>query len=169
MSFLIAILISVHGFFPLQTPGVLATPVSLSVEAGVLLRNGDLKRVARTPLMLLNEDFGAALLRAYPKGKRSVYLQGQVYLATKKFQEVGGKVGKEQAAAVLQINEFIKAHTVATAITDFDGKATIPAPPGDYFLFGVFEIGDEAAIWNVPVQLQDGNKSVVLDQNNTVK
>ena len=47
-------------------------------------------------------------------------------------------------AEAVEMDEFLKAHTVATAMTDFDGKATVAiTPPGAYFVFCVFELGDK--------------------------
>src|SRR5207247_1975623 len=80
----------------------------LSIEAGVLLRNGEIRRVARTPLILLNADFAEKLLQVFSQGKRNAYLQGQVYLSKKRFMQMAGKTDKQ----VAEMDEFVKAHTV---------------------------------------------------------
>jgi hypothetical protein len=37
-------------------------PAQLSIEAGVVMKSGDVKRVARTEFLLLDADFGAMLV-----------------------------------------------------------------------------------------------------------
>jgi hypothetical protein len=138
-------------------------PAELSIEAGVLLRSGDIKRVARTPVVLLNADFGEKLLQVRPKGLRNVQLQAAAYLASKRYLEMARK---PLTSDVLQMDDFLNASTVATAVTDFDGKATISVPPGEYFVFSVFELADKYIVWSVPVHLKAGTNAIVLDQNN---
>ena len=59
MSFMVALVVWAQVAAPApQQAEAAAAPTELSLEAGVLLRNGDVKRVARTPVMLLNADFG---------------------------------------------------------------------------------------------------------------
>ena len=51
---------------------------------------------------------------------------------------------------------------VATAVTDFDGKTTVQAPPGDYFVFGTFDTGRNSVVWIVPITLKSGKNAIVL-------
>jgi hypothetical protein len=143
------------------------TPAELSVQAGVVLRNGEIRKVARTPLVLLNADFASRLLEVYSKGVRDAGLQGGLYMATKHLIAMGQRPGSEPEKKVQQMDDFVKTHTVATAITDFDGKATIQAPPGDYCLYAYFETG--LALWSVPVTIRTGKNEIILDHNNTAK
>ncbi|HXG69775.1 MAG TPA: hypothetical protein VNJ04_04085 [Gemmatimonadaceae bacterium] len=164
MALLALVLISAQlAGAPIQEPQAGAT-AELSIEAGVQLRNGDVKRVARTLITLLDADFGDKLLAVHPTGIRNVQLQTALYLTTKRLAEMERKPSSEQTR---QMGEFLKTHTIASAMTDFDGKAIISAPPGKYFVFCAFELGAQYVVWSVPVELKSGKQAVILDHNNT--
>jgi hypothetical protein len=60
----------------------------------------------------------------------------------------------------------MKEHTIASAMTGFDGKAVLQAKAGDYILFCDAE---SDVVWHTPVHLKPGNNPVFLDQNNLLK
>jgi hypothetical protein len=66
-----------------------------------------------------------------------------------------------------KMQDLIKAHTVMTAITGFDGKGNWESvPPGEYHIFGSAELLNCFVIWNLKITMTSGTKKVVLDQNN---
>jgi hypothetical protein len=54
------------------------------------------------------------------------------------------------------------------ALIDSSGRATItpPVPPGRYFVSGTARSHDSVLVWDIKVDLKQGDNSVVLDQSN---
>jgi hypothetical protein len=150
-------------------------PADVSIEAGLVLPNGDVRRLARTPLVLLDADLGSQLSqqaqRQHPRRRISndpgVYLR--LFLALRDLAATGGSLSVTDVQYVYEAGAFIKAHTVESVTTDFDGKATFQTRPGDYFLFCSLPSEGKDIVWHLPVHLRSGKNSLVLDQNNLVK
>lgn len=139
----------------------------LSLEAGVLLRNGDLKKVPRTQFLVLDADMSVPLKSGFPLGgstKASWNVMTAFRNAPRQDKMTAETRGKIQA-----VDDFIKSHTITTITTDFDGKASAKLPPGDYFVFGTFGLAAETVLWNVPVHALAGANSLILDHNNAVR
>lgn len=63
----------------------------------------------------------------------------------------------------------MKAHAVAVAKTDLNGKGTFPAvPAGTYYLVGAGAANNQPVLWNLKVALKPGGSSALLDQRSAV-
>ena len=146
---------------PVQTP-----PSELAVEAGVWLNNGDIRRAAaRMPLTLLDADFGA-LLTSGTRQNMKIELMMWRAMRSVPANEATDQWEPEMRVRIESYEAFLKQHTVATATTDFDGKAIINAAPGKYFLFAFYDVLQNTVVWNLPVQLPGRRTTLVLDNGN---
>ena len=156
-------------------PHVEVAPAEVSIDAGLVLKDGGVRRPARVPIILLDADLGSQLSqqtqRQHPHRRISndagVYLR--LFLALRDLAATGGTVSITDVQYVYEAGAFIKAHTAKSVTTDSDGKATLQTRPGDYFLFCSLPSEGKHIVWHLPVHLRSGKNSVVLDQNNLVK
>jgi hypothetical protein len=139
-----------------QTPTRLST---LSIEAGLIYSNDDVKPVARTTFYLLDEDL-LVILKSIGIGGvgGSPIVLGSALDFKRAFDK--SAYGKIKAA--------IEPHIVATIITGFDGKAKFEAlEPGTRFVYGEFRSGQSLVVWNARVVLRAGvNETLTLDNSN---
>lgn len=144
---------------------------SLSVEAGLIYKSGDVKPAARVKLYLLDDDLGSILHAAnipLPKsfGASEKSPQQQmiyVYAFAVKFRDL-----PEFAAFYDKAAKEIEKHAIASNSTDFSGKAAFESlPPKTYYLMGGSQAGQSVVVWNLKIELKNGKNSVTLDNNNT--
>lgn len=114
------------------------TTCTLSIEAGVIFKSGDVKPVARTEFYLSNKSF-ASVLRELEKSrgteKKEDETDSSVLLGFALSVDLihdGGLTDK----GIAGFNEDVatlKKHVLASTISDFSGKATFkPLAPGTY-------------------------------------
>lgn len=141
---------------PTPTPIPLST---LSIEAGLIYNNGDVKPVARTTFLLLDDDLLTILK---PFGETPGTLGSKLdFLKT--FSD-----SPKTKADYDQLKAAIQSHVIATATTDFSGRAKFESlTPGTRFVYGEFHVGSDRVAWNVRVELEAGkNTALTLDNNN---
>lgn len=142
---------------------------TLSIETGLVLRSGDIKRVPRTQFHLLDESFANILNNSNfsydnyeassNKDKSLVYSN---YLLNKKYIALDKNQKNYDRAWAL-----IKPHITQTVITDFNGKATFKSiKSGKFYLVGDTMINNSQVIWDYEVNLKSGKNTVTLDQDN---
>ncbi len=156
---------------PTATPTPAPTPTigSLSVEAGLIYESGDVKPVARTTFILLDEDLRIILK---PFGETPGTLGSMMDLLRHISEGSSTTIDKEHQekarAEYSQIKSAVESHIVATATTDFSGKAKFESlAPGIRFVYGEFRVGDERVAWNVKVELAAGkDAALILDNSN---
>jgi hypothetical protein len=141
----------------------------LSIEAGLVYRSGDVKPVARTTFYLLDAHPGTVLREAGirpsdtsssnpddPDGLASLLGLAIVY----------ADLPSEQSFLSAAMTA-LKPHIVQSIATDFTGKAQFAsAPAGTYYLMGASKTPRGMAFWNLKVELNSGQNSITLDQNN---
>lgn len=159
---------------------------ALALEAGLILRSADVKPVARTDFFLLNRnleiileqsDYMAELPKDTKKVLDSMLTTSQKHVGVltmlvkfsgddeRKDVEVLTRFRYSIGRAVAATRPF----AVRSATTDFQGKARfIDVPPGSYYLFGYSNVGSSGAVWNVKIDIQPGENSVILDNNNAI-
>lgn len=148
-----------------------ASPGTVSVEAALVYRSGDVKPVARTIFYLLDEDLAKILRNA---GLKTVglsasrgdtdYLLLFTYGLAMTYPSNSDYVNFYPLA-----RDAVQSHLKYKATTDFKGQAQFEdVKPGSYFVYGVTETVKGFALWNLPVEVKSGNLKVVLDQNNAV-
>jgi hypothetical protein len=144
---------------PSAAPSPTPAAASLSIEAGLIYNSGDTKPVARTQFFLLDEDLRAIL---------------------KPFGETPGTLGSKMdflyafsdstksKAEYDRIKAAVESHVIATATTDFNGKAKLTdLVPGTRFVYGEFHVGSNRVAWNLKVELKAGAEtSIILDNSN---
>lgn len=146
---------------PIQTPAPTPTPLStLSIEVGLIYDNGDVKPVARTTFYVLDEDM-SVILKSVPDlidAERRSLLGPLLQLL----------IDTNDKAKYDAIIAAIKSHTVASATTDFGGKAKFSSlQPGVRFLYGEFNAGRNYAVWDMKIELKVGdNLALTLDNKN---
>ncbi len=75
------------------------------------------------------------------------------------------KLDPEKAPELPGFMDRAKGESLTSVETGFDGKARLgPVPAGDYLLFNDFESG--WSFWAVPVRLNPGENSLILDNKN---
>lgn len=163
-----------------------ATKGNLSIEAGVIVKSGDVKTVARTQFYLLDKDLETILREAGIKNFVSGNSGGE---------QVSGIIGQDAGLLgsrlprqelsysrsyamwsrfpnlygedLTKAQEALKPHIVATITTDFSGKGSASQiKSGNYHLVGTYRITNQAVFWYLPVEIKSGNQSLVLDNNN---
>lgn len=148
-----------------------ASPSTLSVEAALVYRSGDVRPVARTKFYLLDSHPGDLLIQAGVKEtdprNSSLNLNNRDNMAWRLgLAMTHTSLPSEQAfleAGLLAL----AGHIVQVAETDFGGKAQFTSvAPGSYYLMGVVEQQRNMVFWNMGVELKPGQNSITLDQNN---
>jgi hypothetical protein len=121
---------------------------TLSIEAAVIYESGDVKPVARTQFILLDEDLNT-ILKPFPRfWKQTDSLL--LFLSSLELEELELSLygdtrpgTTEVRAEIEQVQKAIAALTVATVTTDFGGKATFEGlAPGRRFIYGRFKAGN---------------------------
>jgi hypothetical protein len=155
--------VSVNGQKNKKTP-VTKKPVTsqkgtLSIEAGLVFKSGDVKPVARVEFYLLNKDLNSVLEEANIQSESGMNLVSTLALAL--------SYPNFHQDTVEKAITSIKFHSVSSAITDFQGKATFrPVKTGNYYLYGFAKAGNSKVLWNLNVSLKNGQNSITLDNNN---
>jgi hypothetical protein len=139
---------------------------NLSIEAGLVFKNGDVKPVARVEFHLLDADLESIIrdsgLKLGQYDDTYIDRYASLEFATRQYGVVTTQLKQAQAA--------IKSHIVASVTTDFSGKGKFPTiKTGKYYLYGVGGTAQQAAIWNLSVEIKAGNQSITLDNKNTAK
>jgi hypothetical protein len=137
---------------------------TLSLEAGLVFKSGDIRPVARTEFHLLDESLAKILRDAgvQPRaGDTDASDRGIIFsygLARKYGAESNFPAG---------VQEAVNKHLVQTTTSGFDGKGKFnPVPPGTYYVFAMTSTPKGFVIWNVKVELNSAEASITLDQNN---
>jgi hypothetical protein len=148
---------------PKAQPSATPTPTplsTLSIEVGLVYKNGDVKPVARTRFYLLDED-----LRVIFKTLGvDIGGSGPVFL--------GSKIAFERAinknATNEKTNAAIAPHIIDSVVTDFSGRAKFEAlTPGIRFVYGEYQVGRENIAWNTRIEVRAGaDAELVLDNSN---
>ncbi len=137
----------------------------LSIEAAIVYSYGGVQPVARTEFMLFVEN-PDVLLAEISKPDEN----GRQLNTTNLFGSVGGNIyvnGRGDEGQVAYKHLIQK--RVQSVTTDFTGKATFkPVIPGQYYIFGVTATRGGVAVWNIPIQIEIGENSLTVDQNNAV-
>lgn len=61
----------------------------------------------------------------------------------------------------------IKSHTVASGTTDFSGKLELrDLKPGSYFVYAMTQTRGGHALWNIPIEIKTGRKTLTIDSTN---
>lgn len=153
-----------------QSPKPKPTPVSpsptpaplgkLSVEAGVVFKNGDTKPVARTIFYLLDENVLGA---KYDSCAKDPLCLGSFIANVRAHEQLDRDTGRPFTS----LEDQLAPHVVATATTSFDGRAVFePLSPGKRFLYGAFRVGDQYIAWNVEVEIVSGRElDLILDNS----
>jgi hypothetical protein len=158
---------------------------SLSIEAALVFKSGDVKPVARTEFFLLNKDFDAILQESNfaselppnlkePTSKISRIQAFSMFVRTTKeaerTQDDSAERTKGLDAVELAVAKALTAtrpHIVYTTTTDFQGKAQFTeVKAGEYYLFGYTKVGKTVVVWNLKTVVKSSQNSVTLDQNN---
>jgi hypothetical protein len=155
---------------PKAAPSPSPTPIplsTLSIEAGLVYNNGDVKPVARTKFYLLDEDL-AITLKPFDETPGTVGSELDLERTISTSESIDEEHRAKAKAKYDQIIAAIAAHTVATVTTDFSGKAKFESlTPGTKFLYGEFHIGKQRIAWNAQVDLKPGaDTALTLDNNN---
>lgn len=153
---------------PSATPVPTPTPLStLSIEAGLVYNNGDVKPVARTTFHLLDEDL-RIILKPFDERPGSLSSRMDSLKATSGDDSIEESYREKARVKYSGIKSAIQSHIIATAVTDFSGKAKFESlTPGTRFVYGEFRIGASRITWNAKAELKAGaDTALTLDNNN---
>jgi hypothetical protein len=163
---------------------------TVSIEAALVYKSGDVKPVARTEFMLLDKSleeilkesgFVSSINEVVSNNNKGAVQIGNIPLVSlfgvilqtsedkdRGVNEEQRKIRKDLRTALQTALAGVPKHTVYSTKTDFQGKAEIQnVKPGEYYLFGTTEPGVNARVWNVKTLVKEGQNSVLLDQDNT--
>jgi hypothetical protein len=151
------------------------TQSTLSIEAGLVYKSGDVKPVPRSEFYLLDDDAEKILKEAKieKKGKLRNWKEVSLlnaYAAAKLCVRrlTRCPVLKESWDLAHDADNALKAHIIKSATTGFDGKASFEAvPAGTYYVMGVYLRDESFVSWNVKVELKSEAQQMILDQNNS--
>lgn len=139
----------------LQQPAL----ATLSIEAGLVFDNGDVKPVARTKFYLLDEDLALILSSiGVTLGGGTPITRGSHIQFERAFNE---GINQKMVAAIAP-------HILSEVTTDFSGKAKFESvPPGVRFVYGEYSVERSLVLWNTRVELKPGTKvTLTLDNSN---
>lgn len=152
-----------------QPQSIVPQSSNLSMEAGLVFRSGDIKPVARTTFYLLDKHPGTILKEAgvKPADKGQMDLEDPEKLMFSLGLAIRYAELPSEQPFLATAMEALKPHIIQTVTTDFGGKAQFSSlAAGNYYLMGVAHTPKGMAVWNLKVQLNPGQNSVTLDQNN---
>jgi hypothetical protein len=133
----------------------------LSFETGLVFKSGDVKPLARSTFYLLDDNLENILRNAGFQPESDLSLLNSLGMA------YYGRELEKYRTTYDKAMEAMKPHIVATVTTDFNGKAQFSAvPEGTYYLMGIGQLYKQVVLWNLKVDLNSGQNSVTLDQNN---
>jgi hypothetical protein len=134
---------------------------ALSFDTGLVFRSGDVKPLARSTFYLLDDDLENVLRNAGFLPETGLSLLNSLGMA------YYGRELEKYRASYEKAMEAMKPHIVTTVTTDFNGKGHFAAvPSGNYYLIGIGQLYKQVVVWNLKVNLNPGENSVTLDQNN---
>ena len=163
-----------------------------AIEAGLVMRAGNVRPVARTEFRLVRKSVAALLLQNDPEGLSHHAGSSRLVAAGRLSKEDAEKLDADmemnsyctvlrghgnifankpgRLEALLAAMPVIKTNTVQTVQTDFAGKALFRnVPGGNYWLSGCYSVAPNESAWNVPIRVVAGvTKSIILDQDNAV-
>lgn len=148
---------------------------TLSVEAGLVYKSGDVKPVARNEFYLLDDD-AEKILRDAGIEKRGRLRRWKEVSFVNSYAAAKLCVSRVTRCPALKdswdfardADNALKSHVIKTVTTGFDGKASFePVPAGTYYVMGVYLREDSFVSWNVKVELKSESQQVILDQNNS--
>ena len=146
---------------------------TLSLEAGLVYRSGDVKPVARARFFLVNQNPGIILQRGGLYTPSVGGIGGGSTDPSKLALAVGMALAymdlelPEQQRFLLSALETLTPHIVESLQTDFSGKAEFsPHSTGSYYLMGVTKTPRGLSFWNVRIELRPGSNQIMLDQDN---
>jgi len=143
---------------PTPTPTPLAT---LSIEAGLVYKNGDSKPVARAVFYLLDQD-PSLILESGTACSKSPICFGSTVENIRVREESTILTG----SAYTSLEAKLAPHVVATVTTDFSGKAKFESlAPGTRFIYGEFRITSQTVAWDVEVELVSGKNTILILDN----
>lgn len=148
---------------------------TLSIEAGLVYKSGDVKPVARSEFHLLDEDAEKILRDAKVEKKGRLRNWKEVsfldsYAAAKLcvHRLTRCPALEDSWEFVRDAESTLKPHIVKSATTGFDGKVSFePVPAGTYYVTGVYLRDDSFVSWSVKAELKSGSEQLILDQNNS--
>jgi hypothetical protein len=161
------------------------TDRSISVEAGLVYKAGNVTPVARTVFYVLDASFSDILRKAnielpFDSGKdnpsyfevlypsMSVDLFGFASAQMEKIKRASSSPTTEKMIKFYEDSIAAMApHIIGKETTDFGGKARFSQlRPSTYYVFGVYAAPNNSLAWNVKVNASDSDTKVTLDQNN---
>jgi hypothetical protein len=146
---------------PPKKAGPTASKVgTLTLDVGLVMKTGDVTRVARTRFVLLKQDAAPLLRDAYGLTEDRNSLEVHC-IRTQLTRAAGSAENYDRAVAALRSN------TAARVDTSFEGTAKFSSVPvNKYHVFGVYEWSGSCVAWNVPVTIRRGSQTLILDQHN---
>jgi len=180
-GFILVLLLSICSCSKQETLVNSIPETFLTVEAGVVSGNGDVKPVARTDLYLLDKNFETILQETkfnseLPEGLKERFSKRNLLRAFavtvtavqgNSFNDPTFRSEKEASAkSLIKTLNAIKSHTIYETTTDFQGKAQFRnIKPGEYYLLSFSEL-NSVSIWNLKTTIKTGQNSIILDQKN---
>lgn len=142
---------------------------TLSLETGIIYRNGEVVPVARTTFYLLDDD---VLTIAKSGGVQprpdtlSIYKDVDRALLSDIAHALAGQYQSLYADFGANFLKVLEPHIIARFTTDFSGKATVAdLEAKQYYLFGAGATRRSSALWSLRIDLAK-ETHITLDQNN---
>ena len=152
----------------------------LSIEAGIVYVMGGVQPVARSVFYMVDVDPNIFSERKIEHPAQNFVVEYFIFLSAYPLLEsaiIGGdhmdNTQREKTNELLRHSEKnvkeLNPHIVQMATTDFQGRATFkPVIPGVYYIIGTYEARGGNIYWDIPVQIETGENSVMIDANNAI-
>jgi hypothetical protein len=164
------VILNSDGTWKFAGPRKPKNSASVTIQAGVVYKTGDVNPVARETFYLLDDSLGAILEGAGLRPTRPDKNQSlQDQLMTSYVYAICYGQYPFETRFLEDAQKVIAPHLIKSGQTDFAGKAVIDAiAPGVYFVMGIAKTRGGFAVWNERCEARAGENSLTLDQNNAI-
>lgn len=136
---------------------------TIFLESAIVNSDGGTQSAARVRFYILNKSVEQILADA----KVSRLSEGLSYLDSYALALMNKASAPKYMDIVTAGTQAIKPHIVGELETDSRGSAEYRFDKtGDFYIYGFTQTRKGHAAWNLPVRLQNGRNSIILDQNN---
>jgi hypothetical protein len=142
---------------------------TLTVDAGLVMNSGDVRRIARQDFFILSRNLaevGDVSKIAFEYDVQSL-INKVVNGPTLVFPALLCSKDNESSTEYKPLCDRFTNSKVATIVTDFNGSAKASLSSGTYYVVGHAVVGANQAVWNVRVTVT-GNQTVILDSRNAL-
>ncbi len=136
----------------------------VNFQGALIYKVGGVQPLARQEFYLLNDSAESVLADS---GVSKLSNDNLSFLDHYALALRGNGLAPQYTNLAVRGTEEMNKHIKYRMTTDFEGKGKFEdVAPGKYWVFGTMTTRRGHAIWNVPIEVKEGQNSIVLDNNN---